>query len=617
MIRGKRAGRAVRGLEALYLQCRQSALSLSLACALDEREAFAQSRRAFVAIGQRRKKHPPGELDLLRVLWRRAKRCRAPGTGPMETLPRGLPSLDMKARAAWALCRVGALPLQDAAFVLNASQDDVARALDQADAVLHEADSASYLALLATLQDKREIFSEISFRLEQRAKLSHRINKVIGTLLAVAAGLLLLREARLAIRVLGFPGPREAAVLAQTYDDAACYKRYPPRLGGEEPRIDGRLWDTLAPCADDTSLRVAFRFYDRDLMEGIRDGGRNLLDIYLDLYALGLDRGRVHTLMARAIELYYKNYKLPFQVRDRKEDFRSDYASIYAAALAVAQDSSFAGTLARHPEIFGTQADFDAYLTGPRFSSELPQVAALCQAQMQMDQAAERGEEPAPPLRERYETLVFAFHNPNGIRGSLSPAAFSYTKDETDAFFPLREKLGRALYDQTVRRAQALLPGAMVTSDVLEGNESSLMSATLEKAEILRLAREDDRFYFLGVAAPHIAEDLPGLEHGLAAAIAADKRRAYDIYMIDEEYLLYSVNYAAPLTLPQGFIDQFRALVPSADTLFEQSISYTYQMRFAHPQQMAGWLILRASYVNPALNYALQDFKYFSKMDRY
>ena len=601
----------------LYFQCRHQALALALACTTDVKAAYAQSRDAFVRAGERALRKPQRDLEVLRDLYAKARPPKAVSTQELMEAAPGLLQLNRQQRAAWALCRVSGLSQQDAQWVLRLSEQAVAEAISEADAQLDQHHVESYGRLLDSMQNKREIWGEVGFSLTQHYRLSRYVRTAVVSLLLLVIGVFLIREGRLAVKVLGFPGSRQPDVIAQGYEEPDFYKRFAPLPGIEAPRVEQRLWERLQPLDESQQLRVAFRFYDPALMADIKEGDRNLLQLYEALYQQGASWGRVHTLMARAIEQYYRNYDRPFMVKDRTADFQSDFASLYDSALHVAQGSGFMQTLSAQPEVFADEASFNDYLISPRFRGELPEVARLCYAYSVVRQAQLKHETIDAQSQEVYETLIFAFHNPIGLGGKLAPASFSYTQADTDAFFPVRQRLGEHLYEQTLRRVKSLLPQAQVTSDILEGSESSLFSATLTKAEILRLARGDARFSFIGIAPPYAQGYLPGLEHGLADAISQDKERVYEVYLVDREYVLYSINYAAPLTLPQGFIDQLRVLVPSQDTLFEQLIGYTYQIRFAHPTQMPGWRILRDIYKNEALHYTLRQYKHFSLMDRY
>lgn len=603
-------------LQPLYFQCRRRALALALVIAMDADAAYALSRDAFIRAGQRVIRRPQRDLELLRELWRRAQPPRAPKSDQIEASAPGISGLSRADRAAWALCRAGGRSTEEARYVLNLGDQALAAALERADAVLPAGAAEGFGRLIDRLQNRREIWGEVAFSLEQHYRVSRRVRVVLVGALLAALGFFIVREGEMALRIVGFPGPGQEAVVARGYEEADFYKRFAPRPGVELPRVEQRLYEQLEGLAPDQRLRVAFRFYDPALMADVREQGLSLLDLYLNMYERGQDWGRVHTLLARGIERYYDGYERPFTVRERKADFQSPYGSIREAALAVARGSGFSATVAAHPEIFRDEAGFNAYLSGQRFRSALPEAAALCYAYVKVEDATRAGESVPPRFREYYETRIFAFDNPGGLDGKLSPAGFDFTREDTDAFFPVRERLGLQLYERTLRLVKTLLPDAQVTSDLLEGGESSLYSATLSKKDLLRLAQEDERFQFIGIAAPYAEGYLPGLEHGLAAALTLNKERVYEVYQIDGEYVLYSINYAAPLTLPRGFIEQFRSKVDVQDTLFEQQISYTYLMRFAHPRQLPGWQILRNSYRDPSLNYALQQYKHFSKMDR-
>lgn len=617
MITSDKAKKAQALIQEVYFQMRDRALALALACTLDKRQAYAQSRNTFVRAGKRALQKPQRETDVLGYLYRHAKPTVAQDAQLLDFLPAGFLKLSKLARAAWALSRVEGMAPDEVMKVLGASQSTLTSALSQADQLLDQAHADQFRQLIQKLQDKREIWGEVGFALEQHYRLGHQVRVSLASILLTLLLVFAVRETSLWIKILSFPGAVDASVIGQTYDDPDFYKKVPLLPSVDNPRISQHLAAQLAQMPDEQLLRVALRFYDAELMAGIRQDGENLLDIYVNLYQTGLDRGRVHTLISNAIQRYYGNYQRPFQVKDREEDFGSLYNSIYTCALDLASNSNYSKTVAAHPEIFASKESFSAYLAGKRFQQDLPQVISLltCEAVVR-DQIA-GGKPMAANVREEYENLLFAFTNPLGLDGKVNPDPFSYTREETDAFFGKRENLGKELYAQTVKRLQQVLPQAQVTSDILEGNESSLFSATLSKQQILSLAKDDGRFVFLGITAHYAAGYPAGLEHGLAAAIQLDRSKVYDVYMLDEKYVLYSVNYAAPLTLPQGFMDQLRAEVASQDTMFEQKISFTYQMRFAHPQPLAGWRILRAVYLNENLRYTLKDYKYFSKMDKY
>ncbi len=614
---GDKAGKAQLLTQEVYFEQRFRALALALACTLDKEQAYAKTRDTFVRAAKRALLSPRRENDALRWLYRRAKPAGIYDAQQFGFLPAGFPKLSKLSRAAWALIRVGGISTDGGAKALGVSPDAFSQALRQADALLGEEHAASFRRFVQKMQDKREIWSEVGFELQQYYRTGHQVRMALAGILVTILLVFALREGSLWIRILRFPGETDKNVISQAYDDPACYKKLPLLPGAGNPRISSHLAAQLEQMPPDQLVRAAFLFYDAQLMEGIRQGGENLLDIYVAFYEKGLDRGRVHILIANAVQRYYGNYSRPFLVSERREDFASHYDSIYTCALDLAKGSSFQRTVDAHPEIFSSRESFDAYLAGARFRQELPQVTDLLTYEMIAQSHMASGKPMSGNAREKYEGLLFSFTNPSGLGGKLNPDPFSYTREETDPFFSRREALGKELYAKTVLSLGQLLPKAQVTSDILEGNESSLFSATLSKQQVLDLVRDDGRFYFLGITAPYAPGYPAGLEHCLAAFIQSDRGKVYEVYRIDEEYVLYSVNYAAPLTLPQGFIDQLRTRVESRHTMFEQKISFAYQMRFAHPQPLAGWRILRAVYLNESLQYTLRDYKYFSKMDRY
>ena len=614
---GDKAGKAQALSQETYFQQRFLALAMALACTLDKEQAYIKIRAAFVRLGKRALQRSRREDDTLAFLYRHAKPAGISEAQQFDFLPEGFSRLGRLSRAAWALCRVGNLSAEEATKALKVSPDTFSRALRTADSLLDQGHGESFRRLVQKMQDKREVWSEVGFELERYYRTGHQVRMALASILLTLLLVFVLREGSLWLRILRYPGEMDKAVISQAYDDPTCYKKLPLLPGADNPRISDHLTAQLEQMPDEQLVRTAFLFYDAQLMEGIRHEDENLLDIYIALYDKGLDRGRVHILIANAIQRYYGSYSRPFRVIDRLEDFASRFDSIYTCAMDLAKGSNFSRVVDTHPEIFSSRQNFDAYLTGARFRQDLPQVTDLLTYEMIAQSHMASGKPMAENAREKYEGLLFSFTNPSGLGGKLSPDPFSYTKDETDPFFSKRETLGKELYTQTAARLGQLLPQAQVTSDLLEGSESSLFSATLSKQQILSLVRDDSRFFFLGIAAPYASGYPAGLEHCLAAFIQSDLGKVYDVYRIDEEYILYSVNYAAPLSLPQGFIDQLRTRVASRHTMFEQKISFTYQMRFAHPQPLAGWRILRAVYLQDNLQYTLKDYKYFSKMDKY
>ena len=106
------------------------------------------------------------------------------------------------------------------------------------------------------------------------------------------------------------------------------------------------------------------------------------------------------------------------------------------------------------------------------------------------------------------------------------------------------------------------------------------------------------------------------MEHALASEASQHLFTTYDVFLVDNQLERYSMNYAAPLDVPQGFIDQLRQTVACEDTLFEQLLGYHYSMRYAHPKKLPGYVILRTMLRNHPddMGYSLRLFKNFPKM---
>jgi hypothetical protein len=92
--------------------------------------------------------------------------------------------------------------------------------------------------------------------------------------------------------------------------------------------------------------------------------------------------------------------------------------------------------------------------------------------------------------------------------------------------------------------------------------------------------------------------------------------KKHQVYRLDEEYRLYSINYAAPLALPRGFIRDLRSIIDCQDTQFEMEIQYNYHMRYAHPEERLGYSLLRKNMLSPDIAYTTSKYKSFYKMSR-
>ena len=590
-------------LQEVYLRLRRPAFALALSNTLDADKAYACVTQNFVHAGKRIRRKSFSETSILPRLLR-ALPCESQSGKGFSGKPAALASLDKDARSVWALIRVARMDEEEGFAALHMDKSSGTESLSRADAAMNPQDALDFACELDNLTQRHEIWNTVSFTLQQQMRTTRYVRLAFTAILGIAVLLLLSREAYLGIKIMSFPGPKTQEVLADSIDSPEYYKNFSEHMSKEQTRISTALAARLEGLEDEQLIRAAFRFYDDNLMRGVLQDGETLLSLHTMMYDVGLSFGKAHRLMANAISLYYANYERPFMPDERKTDFSSDFRSIYDAAMSLAQDGGFSGTFSAHPEIFASRENFDSYLYSKRFLSVVYPVSDLLLIEKNL----------TSELREEYEKLIFAFDNPLGLNGTLSTDSFYYTSKQTDHFYTLREALGKEFYARNLAKCLELLPDALVTSDILEGNESSLFSATLSKKDILALAKNDPRFVFLGIAAPFYQGYPERVEHALADM--ADKKLfdRYEVFQIDEEYILYSVNYAAPLRLPQGFIDELRQTRACKDTQYELLLQYNYHMRFAHPQTRSGYGLLRALYSNPLLQFASTQFKPFSKM---
>lgn len=603
-------------LQELYYHSRFPALALALAVTLNTGEAYRNSKKAHIMEGSGSGKI----IDLHSILRRVLKFSRFAESKGKEIHPalENLQKLDKEARIVWVLKTVCEVSRSDISALLKKAPETVSASLVRAEKQLNENDASCMKNLVSELLSKKELWNDITFGITQRKSIGRKA--FLATCIAFLATALILagREALTLVRVLQLQARASESTLVERYDSETYYKRIPERPSNENPRINQALMERLNEMEDDQDLRAAFRFYDRNVMLETQIDGQNLEGLYTGMYEESVDKGRIATLAANALNAYYANYKRLFKVKERDADFLSKYGSIYDAAIDIAKGSGFEQTVTAHPEIFSNRDVFEQYLFSRQFIREVPHLYNLLNLEIQIAGFRETKPSNDPQLREAYEDALFAFFNPGGYGGKASVTAFPFESEQVKQFFSLRERLGKELYHLNVQQCSQVIPAdSALHSDILEGSESSLFSATFSKKELLLLAEHDDRFFFLGIAAPAAAFFDSHVEADLADRSLEGLLKKHDIYQINEDFLLYSLNYAAPLALPQGFIDDIRNKLDCEDTGFEMELQYTYQMRYAHPQTRTGYGILRALTLNQEVQFTSQDYKYFSKMAAY
>ncbi|MDD4105301.1 MAG: hypothetical protein PHH03_05585 [Eubacteriales bacterium] len=608
MERNERLLSALTRLKPLYFECRRTALAISLAITLDKEEAYRAAENVFFYVGKRLYRHKEAVIQPDDILSRAAKEAPAK-KGSDDFVP--FSGLDKREKCAWVMHHVLAFGDERSSKLLSVDLEAYLSALATADAALMNVSPSWFAAMLDRFLGAHEMWETVVFRLERHYRGTRLVGRIVLTLVTLAAAAVMGIEAWTAFKVFRLPSESNSAVIADVYSSEQYYKRLTSATGADNSRVSATLLERLENMGDAQLLRVSFRFYDPDAMSRVTTpSGDTLLSLYTDMYQKGNERGLKHRFIAHAIQEYYGDYVMPLLPEMREADFRSSYDSVYDAALTLSSKGS-SGPIS---EILSSREQFDDYLYSDAFLGEVLPVARLLQLEKRLQDAGFAPEDGT--LVDAYEEAVFAFRNPSGLDGTYSPAPFAFSREETDTFFALREDLGKKLYAMLVDTCTAALPNKGLTSDVVGSTDCSLFSATLTKRDVMDLSLNDVRFYFLGVAAPYMEEYPANIEHALAAAIAENKLLKQAVYKVDKEFLPYSINYMAPLNLPQGFIDQLRAQVSSKDTLFEQLLGFRYDLRFAHPLNVSGYRILRRFLQGASddAGYCLQAFKNFTKM---
>lgn len=600
-------------LRELYRHTRFPAMALAYALTRDKDKAFELSRKAHVKEGGL----PSDKISRVSLLRRVVKYARAEKVVSGEAVPDLLTkfsSMDKTSISLWVLTTICGYSSIDASQIIGLKAESLEEQIHIIQGRLTTQDARQLTSITESLLNKKELWSEVVFTIEQHRSTGKLVFRSFMAVLAATLLFFISREAMMLISILGHKPSQPTNISTDRYDNPLFFRHFHDAPSPGQPQINQALHDSLRFLENDQLMRVSFRFYDREIMRDTRTDGKNLEDLYTEIYNSSYGRGRVNTLAANAITRYYADYERPFQTKQRTRDFSSSYSSIYNAVIHLAQNSGFAQTVEAYPEIFADKDSFEKYLLSDAFLTEAPYLSELLKAEFEVN--ASKVE--TPMLRQQYEDAIFTFTNPAGHDGKVTVAGFSFHYDELQTFFELRERLGKALYQNSVKRCiQLLPPEAQVSSDILEGNDSSLLSANLTKEQILRIAKVDDRFFFLGLAPWQESQPHKRIEAELALRSHEDLLRRHDVYMIDDHYLLYSINYAAPLRLPAGFIDDIRKKLECENTLFEKELQYYYQMRYAHPQTRTGYSILRALEIREDISFTTPLFKYFSKMAAY
>lgn len=605
-----RAAEVCTALQPYYFLHRKSVLMLAFAYTLQDDKAYDAAKAAFVQMGKKAVPKSRRSVDSFQVysyLQHALKKIK----NTAETINHPFYKLSRDARCVLVLEEISGETRENIQQILQFDADTMEKAYTEAK--LADEETIAWLHDKAEqLLNKHEIWDSICFQLQKHYAYSRTIRVVLLGFLSLLVAIFLLLEGKTGLQILSLMSSANKQVLSDSYLSDKYYLRLKRENLTDKQTISAELMLRLAPLDNEDLVRVAFRFYDTQIMESIRVQNETLLDLYVHMYHAGHNRGRLHALISKGIETYYANYQRPYLPKERKADFVSPYESLHQSTLSFAEGNNFGQIVSLYPEIFKDKNAFDTYLSSPLSLESLSPLRELILWNLHMLNAKDT----APEMIEEYEKVIFAFFNPAGLNGTYTPAPFAYYREETDAFFTKREELGHALHRALKDACFAALPGADVCNDLLDGTDCSLFSATLSKEQMISLSRNDPRFAFLGVAAAYQSKYPERIEHALVSEALQHPFASYEVFLVDNRFERYSINYAAPLDVPHGFINQLRQTVPSENTMFEQILGFHYAMRYAHAKKMPGYLILRTMLQNPSADcgYSLQLFKNYPKM---
>ncbi len=591
-------------LKEFYLQTRRAAFAQAYALSLDADGAFAALESAYYRAGKRLSgKKQPDAAKIEKALYADVRKAALAPSGkhasgeiridalrlrdekrePLDFLRR----MDDEKRSVWA-----------------AEAERITRELDEGDE-----EQRIFAGAMDEALGSREIWSTLAFRLERRFGVEFAVRTAACALICLFAVWLLGSEAETARRVFGYPDFEEPAYV---YADVFAEDYWRKNLLQPSPveNVSKGLWEEIDARADDEQLRVDFVFYDPQVMESVQTGGETLEDIYINMYELGAERGRIDLLTCRAVLKYFENYQIPFQPDRREEDFVSNYNTLFGALeVCIAEMDPIYGKIAQaHPEIFADSATFEEYLCSDAFARIAYPLAELSRLDVQVRKAPEDTD-----LRLRYETAIFAFYNDLGsYRGRFTPDSFRYSDEELYNFYQKQYILSRELKKALFETCAALLPENGLVEEDLADTRMGVYSATFTKAQILELAA-DGRFGFCGLGGATTEGWPESVEPALAKKLSdGGLFKKWDVYILDDTYIRYSINHQLRNRLPDGFIEELREKIPCENTQFETVVGYAWEVKYAHPASMSGYGLMKNALEQTDVRFVLRENKSYT-----
>lgn len=638
MEKGKRARRCIETLRPFYDRYRLAVFINMYAATLDEEAALEATASAFAEFGAKIKHYSTLEnVDCMLFKKVMAEAAKQKPAESDDVLAKLIKELTPEELTAWLLCRCSNLSCHDAAYLMNTASTQVelyVAAADEAAMRIFECDnwydavSVPRMRLKHIINSKDPWFT-ICFKIEQRFTVGRKIEIAILSLLVIVAGFFIVREIVYFAEVKALPiyVEKTDAFPVSADSNAADYWRRSAVKYNYHDRISDSLYSKLGGMADDTVVRVDFKFYDRAVMLNNSDEyGRNLEDVYIECFRQGQSAANLNMLIVIGIQEYFSNYELPWQPYERKEDFVSEYADLYSCLLELSakKDSygldNYQKIIDEHPEVFATRESYYEYITSRHFIIEMASWLydlVACQLKMEsyMSDPSSLTTSEAEQLREDYEYAIFGYFV-NGAN-DLLPLQNDLTEEQISDLKLYRYLLGEQLHEALLKEVEGFGFDALCDNLIFD-SEIGCFSANLTKERILELAETDERFRFMGVSVSATPEGYPeGMEARLYDQLHSEYTLStrYDIFMVDADYWANSLNYTVKLALPEAFIeDMFEAEPSMKNSLFAEQVGLHYDVRYGHYMEDASEAkILRLLVSKPDSFLVTSDNKYYTR----
>lgn len=638
MGKGKRAQRCIEMLKPFYDRHRLAVFINMYMATLDEEAALEATASVFAEFGARIKRYSALEnVDCILFKKALAEASRLKAAESDDIPAKLIRELTPEELRAWLLCRCSGVSCHDAAGLMNTTSTQVelyVAAADEAAMRLfecgdwHGAVSALRTRLKRIINSKDPWFT-ICFKIEQRFNAGRKVEVALLSLLVLIAGFFIVRELVYFAKVKSLPAYTEKTEASPVSVDSNAddYWRGSAVKYNYHDRISDSLHTMLNGMADDTVVRVDFKFYDRAIMlNNLDEYDRNLEDVYIECFNQGRSAANLNTVIVIGIREYFSNYELPWQPYEREKDFVSEYEDLYSCLLEFSAEkasyglNNYQAIIDEHPEVFASRESYYEYITSYHFIVEMAgwmYDLVECQLRMEdyMSAPSSLTASEAAQLREEYESAIFGYFVNDA--DDMLPVQNDLTQEQTNELKVYRYLLGDLLHEELLKEVESFGFDALCDNLIFD-SEIGCFSANLTKARILELAETDERFRFMGISVSATPEGYPeGMEARLYDRMHSEytSETRYDIFMVDSDYWANSLNYTVKLKLPEAFIeDMFEAEPSMRGSLFEAQVGLYYDVRYGHYMESASeYEILRLLVSRPDSCLVTSDNKYYTR----